>query len=81
MSELIDISDDMTPTFFKDPSIKRGCILTFNQNGVVRYFKIIRLNRKERVCKVRETIIFTGEEIDKMSDKTYQKLLTGGNNV
>ena len=45
-SERIDISDDMTDEFYKDARF--GQILRFEGGD----FKIVRLNRKSKICMV-----------------------------
>jgi hypothetical protein len=69
---LIDISSDMTPEFFKEESIVKGRVLIFSQDGEKKAYRIVRLNRKECVCKVVETRLYTKEEIDNIAGGKHE---------
>lgn len=63
MTDLIDISKDMTPEFFANKDFKRGKVLIFNFEGSETHLKIVRLNRKSRTCLVREVNLLTETEL------------------
>ena len=66
--ELIDISKDLTDTFYKDKNIKIGSVLMFDFEGSKTNFKIVRLNRKSKICLVEETKLYTETEFKEVLD-------------
>jgi len=64
MTDYIDISNDMTPAFYKDPEIKKGKILIFNFEGSETHLKIVRLNRKSRICFAKEVKLVKEEDLE-----------------
>lgn len=64
MTELIDISNDMTDAFYADPDIKRGKVLIFNFEGSETHLKIVKLNRRKKTCFVEEIKLLTEKELN-----------------
>lgn len=61
MSELIDISGDVTPGFYD--KVTRGKVLGFKKDGEMTYYRIVRLDKKRRIVKMREHKLYTEEEL------------------
>lgn len=85
MTKTIDISDQFTPAFFKDPNIKKGTSLSFGQKPNQRDFKIVRLNRSKRICIVEEIDLMTEQEMkdkfNKDRDEAVNKALPAQENT
>lgn len=77
MKQLIDISNDMTPAFYKDPEIKKGKVLIFNFEGSETHLKIVRLNRKSRTCLAEEVRLHREEEVSEETLKDIQEQING----
>ena len=60
---MIDISADMTDTFYADPNITKGKVLIFNFEGSETHMKIVRLNRRKKTCMVTEIKLRTEQEL------------------
>lgn len=65
---MIDISADLTDTFYKDKSIKKGSVLIFDFEGSPTHLKIVRLNRKSKICIVKEVNLITEKELQEKLD-------------
>lgn len=60
----IDISDMMNEKFFDDKeNIYKGKVLMFEFEGSRTNLRIVRLNRKQRICEVEEVTLYTPEEL------------------
>ena len=77
-TQLIDISEDMTPEFYRD--FKRNQILTFEKDGVKTELKIVRLNKSKQICIVEPVKTYTEEEINAMDYKQAKKIIEKGTN-
>lgn len=62
VDKLINISEDMTPEFYKDKNMKKGVILIYSYEGSKTNLKIVRLNRSKKICLVEEIKLYTTEE-------------------
>lgn len=60
----IDISDDMSDSFYTDLKIRKGKILTFKDGDEIKHFRIVRLNRKLKKCEVVETRLYKEDEVE-----------------
>ena len=61
--EQIDLSPNLTTSFFKDKQFKKGSVLIFtDENNRRTELKIIRLNRKSKICIVEKVRLFTEAE-------------------
>jgi hypothetical protein len=60
----IDVSADMSDSFFADREIKIGKVLGFLKDGVTKRYKIVRLNRKSKKCEVIEVHLYKEDEVD-----------------
>jgi hypothetical protein len=78
MTELIDISKEMTPKFFKEA--KKGMVLVFKDDlGKETQLKIVRLNRRLRVCKCELVQLYTEDEINAMDRHEAETIIQGKN--
>lgn len=69
VTEMIDISNDMNDAFYKSKDIKKGSVLMFKskdeKTGEVKdtNLKIVRLNRKKKICIVDEIRLYTPDNL------------------
>lgn len=75
----IDISNDLTPAFYKNKDFKKGQILIFEFEGSKTEFKIVRLNRSKKLCWVVETKLYSQREFDNLTYSKKKKLAKDGN--
>jgi hypothetical protein len=77
--ELIDISKDMNDAFYANKDIKVGSVLMFKskdeKTGEVEdtNLKIIRLNRKSKICLVEEIKLYTSDEAEVEWEERIEK--------
>lgn len=76
--ERIDLSTMFTDTFFNDPTIKRGKVLIFDNEGTQTHFKIVRLNRKSKVCIAEEVKLYTEDEMNAMPKEDAERIIKHG---
>ncbi len=62
-----DISPYMSDQFFKD--VKKGQVLSFNKDGEINRYKVVRLNRAKKICEVVPTKLYTEKEANEMLKK------------
>jgi hypothetical protein len=78
MSEIIDISKELNPQAFQD--FKKGQVLGFEKDGITKHYKIVRLDRNRKTCKVLETKLYTEDEINDMPRKEAEDIIVNGAN-
>lgn len=66
-TQLIDISAEMTDAFFDD--VKKGQVLGFRNDSETVYYKIVRLNKKKKICLVEPTTLYTEQELNDLLSK------------
>lgn len=66
--ERVDISDQLTDKFFEDA--KKGKILGFKKDGILKHYKIVRLNKSRKICVVVETNLHNLQEADEILKET-----------
>ena len=77
---MMDISKDMADSFFKSKQFAIGKILIFkNDEGLETHFKIVRFDRKRKICKVEPAKIYTEDEINAMSRADAVEIISGRN--
>ncbi len=74
---MIDISQDVTPKFFED--VKKGQVIGFEQDGITTHYKIVRLNKSKRICKVEKVKLYTEDEINDMPREEAEEIIKNGN--
>lgn len=78
MTELIDLSKNLTPQFFENKDFKKGKVLIFQLEDDKTYLKIVRLNRAKRICIAKEVRLYTKEEINEMPKEQAEELIKNG---
>lgn len=78
VDQQFDISQDLTPAFFNDKSIKKGSVLIFDYEGSKLHMKIVRLNRSKRICIVEEVKLYTADEINDMPREEAEEIIKNG---
>lgn len=79
MTELIDLSRELTPAFFKAKDIKKGSVLVFTtEDGEETHLKIVRLNRTKRICKAEPVKLYTEQEVTEMAYEDAEELKENG---
>jgi len=73
--ERVDISEFMTDQFFADA--KKGKVLGFKKDGVLKHYRIVRLNKVKKICEVVETALHDLQEADEImkADLTLEDVL------
>jgi hypothetical protein len=81
VNKLIDISKELAPAFFKNPEFKKGSVLGFSKDGgEIERFKIVRFNRKGKICIVEPITLYTEDEINAMDRHEAETIIKGKNN-
>ena len=57
-----DISNEVTPKFYDD--FKKGQTLGFEQDGVIKRYKIVRLDKRRKVVKIAPVTLYTEKELN-----------------
>lgn len=60
---MIDISKDMTDDFYQSKDIRKGKVLMFKLEDTETHLKIVRLNRRKKICLVEEVTLLTEKEL------------------
>jgi len=68
MNELQDISSEVTDKFYE--TFTKGQILGYQKDGVVTHYKIVRLDKRRKIVKVRETKLYTEDELKRHLEDT-----------
>jgi hypothetical protein len=72
---LIDISKDLNPKFFED--VEKGQVIGFEKDGITTHYKVVRLNKSKRICKVQPIKLYTEEEINEMPREQAEEIISG----
>lgn len=65
---LVELSSILTPEAYK--KLKKGQTLGFKQeDGSIKHYKIIRINKTRRTCFAEEIKLYTKEEMQKLWDE------------
>lgn len=75
---MIDISKDLSPSFFQNKDFTKGKVLIFDDNGTRNEFKIVRFNRKKKTCWVEPIKLYTEDEINDMDRKDAEEIIKNG---
>ncbi len=75
---MIDISKEVTPKFFED--FTKGQVIGFEKDGVTTHYKIVRMNKSKRTCKVEPIKLYTEEEINDMDRIDAEEIISGNQN-
>lgn len=78
MTELIDLSKELTPAFFISKDIKKGSVLIFKDaEDRETHLKIVRLNRTKGICLAESVKLYTEDEINAMERKDAEEIING----
>jgi hypothetical protein len=72
---VIDISKDLNPKFFED--FKKGQVIGFEKEGITTHYKIVRLNKSKKICKVEKIKLYTEDEINAMDRADAEEIISG----
>ena len=75
--KLIDLSQELTPAFFKEKSIKKGSVLIFESESGKTELKIVRLNRAKRICLAEPVKLYTEDEMNAMDREDAEEIIEG----
>jgi len=67
---LVDLSDQLNETAFKE--LKKGNILIFNDHGVRRSFRIVRINKKSKKCFAEATQTYKSDEVNIVDKEEHE---------
>ena len=56
-----DISDIVTEEFYKQFS--KGQVLGFDQDGTLMHYKIVRLDKRRKIVKIKPLKLYTEQEL------------------
>lgn len=77
MGKQIDLSDELTPEFFRNKNFKKGSVLIFDGDNGKTELKIVRLNRSKKICIAEPTRLYTEDEINAMPREQAEEIISG----
>lgn len=75
MTDIQVSKEDLNKSFFQD--FKKGNTVGFNQDGTIKHYKIIRLNKSKQTATLRPITLYTEEQMNAMSKEDAEDIMRG----
>lgn len=75
MEQIHITTKDVSPKFFED--FTKSQIVGFQKDGTITHYKIVRMNRSKKTATLKETKLYTEEEMNAKTKEEVNEIITG----